>query len=937
MAGRNFRRGKGNGSGDKTTEDTEIKNSVSASDGRSEDVPVPPPPRPVQKRQGGRTDLNAQQGSQLHQQLYSDASPKITRREQQKIDEMKNASAAPVATATTAAVPAMGMGATAALASDYVSPTDDQMRDLARQSIADMNDKRDPADTNWMSEADTDRFYATIGRVEDAQKIADHLSLEETNRLSVEGHIIERDGVTYRGQDGRIVSTMGPTEGTPLSNASVFDVQAEITHREAINAQKEHEPLSQSQSIHGPDQHAVFFTMGDTRIQFSDGTPTENAAEDHLYDLRHDLILSGQEAIAERLHVDVQTPEERAIETTQALDAPRHAAAYRELTGEEFPSSTPMQVEDQKSIVDAYETASAVARQPDVRSAADRPQTPEAKQTSADQMFAQGKDLREIHAHTGTKPEGAEQTAWEKTEFVYGQPTALDRLQEMGKGSHAVSETGYTYAMSADGKELIRFDADLKEAGRKSVEDVQAYLHEKRGVEFDKLQEQKQEAQKQAVEASAQEKSEVEAEQTNEVVEEAQPEAHHEYAVEDLPTNEEALWSQAEYAEKQEGYYQEQKDAEEVAYQQQETWDQSKEYAEAAVADMSQSAAQPMSESQLETAALLRGDQVEAQQEQAGEAVPKQAEQKLEVQQEVAAELTTEAQAEAEVEPSSEVQHEQQPKVEADMQSEAPSAFQQFSAEQDAKEAKQAPVVEKEAPREIAQQGVAKEMAEDKAQQLSNAPGEGTSEQFAKELTEPQKEVDVKGGDKAGPEIEEKNADKGDDANFAMVEHETVDLKASADPSFQQEAPKKQEQPEIEGAKNAAQQGDGSSPTFSSSNSKAVEEDKIHDVEQKLEIQQAPSSGEKKEPSAFEKFSAERNTKEAQQAAPSVDQQPSVDAPVKPEVQQQAEPQQSADVANKSSFEAFAAQQDQKEVAQAQQPQQESEEERRRGTGLEAA
>ncbi len=520
MAGRNFRRGKGNGSGDKTTDDPKIENSVSASDGRSEDVPVPPPPRPVQSRPSGRSDLSPQQGSQLNARLYSNTAPQMSSREKERIEEIRNSAAA--APAASSRAPGMGMmGAAAAPEpqTEYVSPTDDEMRDLARQSIADMNDKRDPADTKWMSEADTDRFYATIGRVEDAQKIAEHLSLEETNRLSVEGYIIERDGVTYRGQNGRIVSTMGPTEGTPLSNASVFDVQAEITHREAINAQKEHEPLSQSQSIHGPDQHTVFFTMGDTRIQFSDGTPTENAAEDHLHDLRRDLILNGQEAIADRLRVDVQTPEERAIETTQALNAPRHEVAFRELTGEEFPSSTPMSVEDQKAIVDAYDKAPAVVAKQvvaDVR--LERPNTPEEKQAAADKMFAEGKDLRVIHAHTGTKPDGAEQTAWEKTEFVYGQPTALDRLQEMGKGGHAVSETGYTYAMSADGKELIRFDADLKEAGRKSIDDVQAYLHEKRGVEFDQQQELKQEEAKQT--------APVEEQNAEQVKTEAVPEQH---------------------------------------------------------------------------------------------------------------------------------------------------------------------------------------------------------------------------------------------------------------------------------------------------------------------------------------------------------------------------------------------------------------------------
>lgn len=498
MAGRNFRRGKGSGNGSDNNgpDDPKIENSVSASDGRSEDVPVPPPPRPVQSRPSGRSDLSPQQGSQLNARLYSNTAPQMSSREKARLEEIRNSAAA----APAASSPAPGMGMMAAAVpepqTEYISPTDDEMRDLARQSIADMNDKRDPADLSWLSEADTGRFYDAIGRVEDVQKVANHLSLEETNSLSVDGQTIERDGVTYRGVDGRIVSTMGATEGTPLSNVSVFDVQAEISHRDTLMQQQEQALLPKS--IHGPDRNAVFFSMGDTRIQFSESERSRNAAAEDLLALRRDLVLNGQEAIAERLHVDVQTPEERAIETTQALDAPRHAAAYRELTGEEFPSSTPMKVEDQKSIVDAYETAPAVARQPAVEPAVDRPQTTEEKQAAADKMFSEGKDLREIHAHTGTKPEGAEQTAWEKTEFVYGQPTALDRLQEMGKGGHAVSESGYTYAMSADGKELIRYDADLKEAGRKAVEDVQAYLHQKRGVEFDKQQEQKLEEAKQA-------------------------------------------------------------------------------------------------------------------------------------------------------------------------------------------------------------------------------------------------------------------------------------------------------------------------------------------------------------------------------------------------------------------------------------------------------
>ncbi|AYM66207.1 hypothetical protein G6L68_25310 [Agrobacterium fabrum] len=926
MAGRNFRRGKGNGSGDKTN-DPKIENSVSASDGRAEDAFVPPPPRPVQPRKGGRTDLNAQQGSRLNQQMFSATTPQISRREQAKIDAMRNPASAPVVAA--AAVPTMG-GAASDNPQGYVSPTDEQLKAYARQSVDDYNAGIETADQiTWLNDADMARLDDAVafemavdtyrGHV---QQAATDLTQIDLNSLSVEGHTVTRGSLTYSGKEGLIVVDNGlfkvePGKEDPRPRVDLVDVQNVISAREFAAAQQAWE--KNPAQFPGPERHAVFFSMGDTRIQFSDSAPWKGASEEKIMDLRRDLVLNGQEAIAERLHIDIQTPEEFAIEKTQALDAPRHEVAFRELTGDEFPSSTPMVAEDQQAIVEAYETAPAVAAQ-QASAAADRPQTAEEKQAAADKMFADGKDLRDIHAHAGVKPEGADATAWEKTEFVYGQPTALDRLQEMGRGGHAVSESGYTYALSSDGKELIRFDSDLQEAGRKSVEDVQAYLQEKRGVEFEELQEVKEqyEAEKakevqlnpsmaDVVEVDAkvamyqtQDPPEVqdaidevmaEAEMENalgydeegqpvyeeeqwkeaEVVEEKAPvadQAAHlqeeqtnvqqeaypapvaevapameqdgehkeqvvevesveasipeeladqevELAVEDLPAHEEDLWVEAEFAEKNEEYYQQDKDAQEVAYQQQEVWDQSSEYAETTVQEMNQAASQPMSESQQETAALLRGDLQEIQQEQAVEAAPQE---KLEVQSEQAAE----------------VKNEQQSKVEVDQKPEAPSAFQQFNAEQTAKETKQAPKVEKEAAGEIAQKGIDKELAEKPSEQLSNAPGEATSQQFAKDAPEPENELT--------PEPKNKAEDKTED----------------------------------------------------------------------------------KAPSAFEQFNSERNAKEAQQPDAKGEQKQSAAA----EAQSEAPPEQKGDVEPEakpqSQFEAFAAEQD------AKQPQQQDEEEERK-------
>ncbi|MEI3807570.1 hypothetical protein V6R85_23910 [Agrobacterium sp. CCNWLW32] len=617
------RRGKGS---DKTTDEGKISNSVSASDGTpslADEAYTPSAPKPPQPPKAGRTDLNAAQGFQRQQQMASHTTPQMSRRERARLDAMKGNAPEPSSPAP------RGMGSSPAPEpeieqAEFVRLTPFEIDRLAMQSVRDYDAGREAAD---LSHVHPDDFRVIEDRVPFAQDrfdqqktewqgVAQQFSLSDMTMMTAEGEqgaTITSDGTTYTKDGDFLVGYRPGTDPTWHEFAGVYDAVAA-------------KPESQEQmaaTFPGGDRHAVFFSHeGNERLQFTDSLPWRNDAVEDLNELRAVLSGAGEHAVADRLYVSVLTPYERAVEQVEQREpqeGQRHQRAYAEVAGEQFPSlSTPaaevpqvLSPEDHKAVVDAFDQAPALAAEQGAERVRDalpregRADTVEGLraqyQWHANHMFEEGRDLKDIYTETGLKPEGADQTAWEKTEYVYGQPTALDKLQDLGTGAFAASESGYTYALSADGKELIRFDADLQIAGRKPVEDVQAFLQEKRGVEFDQKQEEKLQAAPQVEQQQGTEAVELNRADTGtlQIVAEKQEVMQGEQ----LPTQEEAVWSQ------------------------------SKEYADEAVQDMNQMASQPATEGQKETAALLRGDLQEVQQSQAVEATPQEA---AEIKQEVA-------------------------------------------------------------------------------------------------------------------------------------------------------------------------------------------------------------------------------------------------------------------------------------------------------------
>lgn len=502
---RSPRRGKGS---DKSN-DGKISNTVSASDrnpGRADEAYTPSAPKPPQPPRVGRTDLNAAQGFQRQQQMYSSTTPQMSKLQQAKLDAMKD----PAPKSDSPAPRGMGMGSSYSPEEDprNASITDEELSALARQSVDATNGKGEQPEWAWMNEAVQDRYYDAIGKHQYADEkegyvrdIADQLSPQELNSLSVEGETIQRGGYTYSGKDGKIVvesilSNSMPEEDRKNIRLDGADIHNAISDRLAAEP-SEHEA-----------RWAVFYDRKDKEpLQFTDSSMSQHKAIEDLLHLQGVFLANSENAVAARLRAFDLTDEEiKAERSLPPQEQPRHERVYNEITGEQFsslsiPPSATLSGKEHVAVLEAFEKAPAVSisEQP-VRANEVVDRSPEGLQKHADSMFQNGRDLRDIHSETGTKPEGADQTAWEKTEYVYGQPTALDRLRDLGTGAFAASTSGYTYAMSADGNSLIRFDFDGNPAGEKPVQDVQAFLQAKRGVEFDAMQEAKQQDEAQQAE-----------------------------------------------------------------------------------------------------------------------------------------------------------------------------------------------------------------------------------------------------------------------------------------------------------------------------------------------------------------------------------------------------------------------------------------------------
>ncbi len=517
---RSPRRRKGS---DKTTDEGKISNSVSASDGtpgRADEAYTPSTPKPPQPRKAGRTDLNAAQGFQRQQQMAPHTTPQMSRKERAALDAMKAPAPQP-----SSAAPGMGMGFGMASPStpeggdfDFIRVDDQEIFGLALDSVRREYADRPPADLTHLH---PDDFRAVENKVPAAQQyfnglrkewdaVADKLTISEITRMTAEGEkgaTITRDGTTYF-KEGEHLVVDEPGEARAWHEfGGVYDAVVEKPEsQERANA-----------TYSSGDRFAVFYGLGEDRTRFTDSLPWREEVDQERDEIRG--ALHEDPAVADRLYTGVLTPYERALEQVEQREpqeGQRHERAYLKLTGNEFPHlSTPaveapfvVTAEEMQSVENGFEQAPALAvQQEPVRDAL--PQEgraltaeglKEQYQWHSNKMFEEGRDLKDIYKSTGVKPEGADQTAWEKTEYVYGQPTALDRLQELGTGASAVSPTGYTYALSADGKELIRFNGEGEVAGTKPVEDVQAFLQEMRGVEFDQQQEAKEQKEAQRVE-----------------------------------------------------------------------------------------------------------------------------------------------------------------------------------------------------------------------------------------------------------------------------------------------------------------------------------------------------------------------------------------------------------------------------------------------------
>lgn len=513
------RRGKGS---DKSNEG-KISNSVSSSDrnpGRADEAFIPPAPKPPQPPKAGRTDLNAAQAFQRQQQMYSSTTPKMSRRQQAKLDAMKS----PAPQSPSAAL-GMGMGMGGSSSStpefeqrEFVRLTRQEIDKLAMNSVRDEYAGRKAADLTHIHKDDFRAIEDAVPFAQDRfdrwqaewQGLAQEFALSDMTRMTAEGEQgskITSYDMTYH-KDGKwlvgIHASGDPEKETWHDFSGVFDAVAE---------KPESKEEMSATFLSGGSRHAVFFGKGDGRIQFSDSLPWRVEAVKDLEEFRGVLAVNDEKAVGDRLYVSVLTPYERALEQVEQREpqeGERHERVFKEITGREYSSLSNPAVErpfevtatDMKVIDNGFDQAPAlggqVAGEPvlDALPREGRASTAEGLkeqyQWHANKMFEEGRDLKDIREATGLKPEGAEQTAWEKTDYVYGQPTALDRLKDLGAGAFAASASGYTYAMSADGKELLRFDVDGNPAGQKPVEDVQAFLHDQRGVEFDQRQEAKE-------------------------------------------------------------------------------------------------------------------------------------------------------------------------------------------------------------------------------------------------------------------------------------------------------------------------------------------------------------------------------------------------------------------------------------------------------------
>ncbi|SMD16193.1 hypothetical protein [Rhizobium sp. RU36D] len=512
------RRGKGSG---KTTDEGKIRNSVSASDGksgRSDEKYTLPAPKPPQPPRNGRTDLNAAQGFRLAQEIANHTTPQMSRKERAEIEKMKG----PVPQPNSPAPRGMGMGSSyepepEVEQAEFVRLDEFEINRLAYQSIRDEWAGREAADLTHIHPDDFRAIEDAVPaqqRVFDKdlagwQKVGKDLSLTQMSRMTAEGDenaTVTTSNMTYRKEGDWLV-------GNHVSGDRELDTRHEFRGVFSVVAEKPESQRDMAATIPAGNRFAVFFGYGSDRTQFTDSMPWREEAGYDRDDIRGVLVANGEEALAERLYVGVLTPYERALEQVEQREpqeGQRHERVFAEITGRDYASlSNPaverpfaVTAEDMKAVENGFEQAPTLAVQQGAETVRDalphegRALTAEGLkeqyQWHANKMHDEGRDLRDIYADTGVKPQGADQTAWEKTEYVYGQPTALDRLQELGTGAFAVSPTGYTYALSDDGKELMRFDADGNPAGQKPVEDVQAFLQEKRGVEFDQKQEAKE-------------------------------------------------------------------------------------------------------------------------------------------------------------------------------------------------------------------------------------------------------------------------------------------------------------------------------------------------------------------------------------------------------------------------------------------------------------
>ncbi|PTV70186.1 hypothetical protein [Agrobacterium pusense] len=908
------RRGKGSG---KTTDEGKINNSVSASDGKSgraDEAPKPIPPKPLQPPKAGRTDLNAAQGFERHQQKYPNATPQLSKRQQAKLDAMKNPSPEP----NSPAPRGMGMGSSYSPEEDprNASITDDELSALARQSVDATNGKGEQPEWAWMNETVQERFYDAIGKHQYADEkqgyvrdIADQLTPQELNSLSVEGETIQRGGYTYSGKDGKIVvesilSSSTPGEDRKNMRLDGADIHNAISDRLAA-APSEPEV-----------RWAVFYDRKDDEpLQFTDSSKSQHKAVEDMVHLQGVFIANSEKAVAARLRVFDLTEEEiKAERSLPPQEQPRHERVYNEITGEQFsslsiPPSATLSGREHMAVSEAFEKAQEIYRSWQAASSGEVvDRSPEGLQKHADSMFEKGRDLRDIYSATGVKPEGADQTAWEKTDYVYGQPTALDRLQELGKGGFAVSESGYTYAMSGDGNSLLRFDINGNPAGEKPVEDVQAFLREKRGVEFDAMQEAKEmhaaELAEQKLEDQQVADRKIAAGQNEESAEVAEQIFAREMEKEmgnvvGFDDDGDPIYEKERQEENQDLSYEEERDLEFP-----EALDENK-FVENDELGRDQFLAE---EAEDRRQFGIPQDEAFSANEEQQAALP--VKEPAEIAPEVAATVESE-------EPSVEVPQEQNKAVSLD----AAQIPAEVNAEEVSKvEAKIDPQSVQTSEQEISPQSMAPEVEsvapqsgdEQQSEEVVAKPEpEQSAEVTAQQLPEMKPEPPAEDENKLEPKLETAAAAETDaDKKSEQLSKENEEMKVEQTPStFDRFVQERNEKEAAQGQQMAPQQ------------------EATQSFEQKPAVDKTEEPTQS--PSTFETFAEQQNKKEAeegQQAAPKKEEAQSADQ--KPAVEKAGEPTQSP-----SSFETFVANQNQKE-AEAAQAQISDEEERRRGPAM---